>query len=470
LPLWLNVHFTNSEAQLYFLPLSLVWGEDGDRLKELSDAVLAKVKQRARVGILCDAFVDRHFCQTLIHAMGNNRQIPLVNGQLSFSATRAYPKLVSDLDELAMSSPSAKGSNTAVILGNHLFLKGYRRLQSGLNPELEMGRFLTEASPFSHIAPLAGAVEFNCSGKPPMALALLQACMANQGDGWTYTLEYLDHFLDELRLAPTATRQSLIKSAAGGYLNLMAILGQRTGELHLALAKHTGNAAFDPEPIAPADLSQWREQILREAMSTLERLTQVRADLPERTQRLVDQLLTEKVRLLGYLADPSPKIVEALKTRYHGDYHLGQVLVTQGDFSIIDFEGEPARPLGERCLKRSPLKDVSGMLRSLHYAANAAIQGLVIEQPEKACVLQPYVQAWAQQASSAFLNGYIRTVRDNAIYPCDTTHAHKLIGLFYLEKLFYELRYELVHRPNWVDIPLSDLVKFAHAGYSMGNP
>lgn len=464
LPLWLKVHFTKSETQHYFLPLSFVCGEDGDRLKELAHVALARVKQRAQLGILCDAFADRRFCHALIHAMGDNRQIPLANGQLSFSSTRSYSKLVRNIDELAMGSPSAKGSNTAIILDNRIFLKGYRRLQSGLNPELEMGHFLTEVSPFSHIAPLAGFLEFDCPGKPSMTLALLQAGIANQGDGWTYTLDFLERILNKLWVAPAETRQSLMNTAQSGYLELITILGQRTGELHLALAKHTEDLAFDPEPITPEDLSLWREQILREATSTFERLTQVRTDLSEHAQRFVDQLLSEKATLLGYLSDPNPKIVEALKTRYHGDYHLGQVLVIQDDFIIIDFEGEPARPPAERRLKRSPLKDVSGMLRSLSYAANVAIQRIKIECLQKAHGLQPYAHEWTQRASSAFLNGYIRTVRDHAIYPRDTAHARKLIGVFYLEKLFYELRYELVHRPNWVGIPLSDLVEFSHAG------
>jgi maltose alpha-D-glucosyltransferase/alpha-amylase len=466
LPLRLKVHLGQSGTQYYFLPLALVWSEDDERIHELLHAVLAKVRQRAQVGVLCDAFADQCFCQALVRGMGENQRIPLAEGQLEFSATRAYAKLVGEPGELTMRQPSAAGSNTSVILGDRVFLKGYRRLQEGLNPELEMERFLTEVSPFPHIAPLAGALEFKGRDGSAMTLALLQGFIPTQDDGWTYTINYLERFFEKILVAPQETRQNVTDAAHDAYLMLMTTLGQRTGELHQALAKYTGDAAFDPEPITQDDLSAWREQILHEATSTLDSLAQSRARLADRLQAHVDELLASKAALLNYISDPIPRTVEAIKARYHGDYHLGQVLVAENDFIIIDFEGEPARPLTERRLKRSPLKDVAGMLRSFDYAAYVGIERVTIERAGDVEILQPFALDWARRASAAFLNGYLDVAQGSVIYPRAADHSLRLIGLLSLEKVFYELRYELANRPVWAEIPLKGLLDFIKANLS----
>jgi maltose alpha-D-glucosyltransferase/alpha-amylase len=243
------------------------------------------------------------------------------------------------------------------------------------------------------------------------------------------------------------------------YLLQMGTLGQRTGELHQALAKETGNPDFDPEPIQAKELKAWVKQISEEAIQTLDKLERHRDTLAESQRQLAYELLGRREALLDRIASLPPEGLQAAKTRYHGDYHLGQVLLVKNDFVIIDFEGEPARSLEERRRKHSPLKDVAGMLRSFDYAAFNALINATTEAPDQLSILNPFAQNWRDQVSAAFMEGYLKAVEGCPSYPQDSAHAQALIDLFTLEKAFYEVRYELDNRPTWVSVPLSGLLK-----------
>src|SRR5690606_25299575 len=334
-----------------------------DSIRAILPVAVAKVRQQARVGVLHDAMVSAEFCHAIVSAMGEQREVPFGPGQLRFSATAAFAELTRERLPQEIHRPGTEGSNTTVVFEDRLFLKLFRRLQDGLNPELEMGRFLTEVSPFPNVAPLAGALEYEEQGRR-YALASLQGYVRNQGDSWNHTLDYLARFLEPSLLTDTSAEEDASHAV---FLMLVRNLGRRTAELHRALTHTSGDPAFDPEPMAPADLQAWKQRVKADVEQSFQKLQRNLEPLAEPTLSLAQQVLDARQALLGRI-DAVPDQIQAVKTRFHGDYHLGQVLISENDFIIIDFEGEPARPLAERRAKHSPLRDTAGMIRSFSYA------------------------------------------------------------------------------------------------------
>jgi len=445
---------THDGTQHYFVPLSLAWDDrDEEKQRTLAPAVVAKVRQQANVGVLADAFADPAFCRALTRAAGAALEIPTQHGRLCFTPTRAYAELSGDsLEGVAVRTPPAASSNSTLLIGDRLFLKGYRRLRPGLNPELEMGRFLTEVANFRHCVPLAGTVEYVDSSGERWALALLQGQVGNQGDGWAHTLGYLERHLESSRVAT----QPPPADVHGAFLALMRTLGTRTAELHQALAQATGNPDFDPEPVTAGDYTRWTEQVRDDALAALNLLEQQRESLPPAAVDDAATLLAKRDRLLARIDSFVPPTGRLLRIRHHGDYHLGQVLLQRNDFIIIDFEGEPDRPLAERRRKHSPLRDVAGMLRSFSYARASALKRALHGAVAPETVLAPAAQAWEAETRRAFLDAYDDATAGGPLYDSFSRLA-SLLRLFELEKACYELRYELTHRPDWVDVPLRDL-------------
>ncbi len=445
------------EPQDYGLPLALAWGDNSDeKLRPLWPYALAKVRVRAKMGLLYGAFADERFCQYLVGMIARSARLPLGQGWLRFSATRLFADLAGDAPEsLPAKRLALDSSNTTIAFGDRLLMKAYRRLQPGINPELEMGRFLTEIG-FPNIAPLAGALEYESEDGDSTTLVLLQGFVANQGDAWSYTLDYLKRFLDDCRQG-METVSAAGASAHASYLLFAATLGRRTGELHRALAQTTGDSAFDPEPISATDSAEWSDQIRGEIKTTFERLEQILSRLPEPARLLAEQILELRSVASARVAQIEALTLQAMKTRYHGDYHLGQVLVARDDVIIIDFEGEPSRSLAERRAKHSPLRDVVGMLRSFNYAAHAALRQATADGTCDPATFLPHVNDWERQTRAAFLEGYVEAVGNSPGYPTDPDQVNVLLELFTLEKACYELRYELDNRPDWVSIPLEGL-------------
>ncbi|HJS39581.1 MAG TPA: maltose alpha-D-glucosyltransferase, partial [Burkholderiales bacterium] len=263
------------ETQQYFAPLALAWEDrDEERIKALGGAAIAKVRQQASVGLLADALADEAFCRAVVVAIGEGREVQGAQGTLRFTPTAAFAEIAcEDVNLLPVARPKAQSSNTVVTLGERLFLKGYRRVRAGVNPEFEIGRHLTETLRFPHCVPVAGAVEYAAADGTQRTLALLEAYVPNQGDGWNHTVETLERFLEERRAAPPPP------DAHGVVLSLMRTLGTRTGELHRALLTRTGNAAFDPEPVSEQDLARWKAAVRAEAATTLELLAARRGQM-----------------------------------------------------------------------------------------------------------------------------------------------------------------------------------------------
>jgi len=441
------------------VPLTLAWGDrEAERTKQLAPAAIARIRQQASVGLLADACGDPLFNAAALEAFTERRELQANQGKVRFVPTAAFERIVgADRDALVQGRVLTSSENTAVILGERVFLKWYRRIRTGLNPELEIGRYLTDVAGFSHCAALAGSVEFVAPDGSVASLGLLQAFVANQGDVWTVTVDHLARELEGRR----ADAGQRIEETEAGFMALLQILGQRTAELHAALARATDDPAFAPEPVTDDDLARWVHNVRTDAAAALELLRTHRDALPEAADRArAEALLATGARLAAELGHDVTVPRGARKTRIHGDYHLTQVVLVSNDFVIIDFEGEAARDIAQRRSKFSALRDVAGMLRSFDYARHAALHQ-VPHGAVEAQRLLPVAREWEQLARAAFLKGYRETAIGLQLFD-GVAHFEentRLLRLLEIEKAFSELRDELNSRPDWAGVPLAGLAR-----------
>lgn len=355
-----------------------------------------------------DALDDAVFCRSLLAVMAEERRAQGERGALTGSWTRAVRRPGPDERVARL---AGEQSNTSVTFGAALIVKHFRRLTEGVNPELEITRFLTEHARFPHTPPLAGALEYEAADGGRTAIAVAQQMATGARDGWQWLLE---------RLAQGDPALAALRR-----------LGERTAALHLALATPTDDPAFAAEPIGRADVTAWQEAIRRQVAAA-------RAALAPRVLPDVAHALDGLAGLIG-----------RVKLRHHGDFHLGQTLRVEGDdFMLIDFEGEPLRPLEERRRKHTPLRDVAGMLRSLNYAVASA----GVSSPEPA-------GAWEADMRRAFLAGYGNAARGAPFLPSSEEDFTRAVAVFELEKAAYEIVYEANNRPQWVDIPVRGFLR-----------
>ncbi|HKW80449.1 MAG TPA: maltose alpha-D-glucosyltransferase [Casimicrobiaceae bacterium] len=460
-----HVEFQDGEAQDYALPLALAWEDiDAERIPTLRYCTLAQVRQHARVGVVYDAFWDNAFCRSIVEAMGADTVLPLKNGRLVFSHTGAFGE-AADVEVRTARHPAFEQTNSMVILDEKLVLKCYRRLRQGINPEIEVGRFLTDASPFPHIAPVLGELRYCDPVGRPTALAVLQRFVHNQGSGWNYVVEYLQRFLDQ-QLTVASGEEAFDAADVheqatphAAFLPLVAKIGQRTGELHVALAATTGDPAFDPEPVSTGDVASWIAAVEADVELTFVELARRASALAVPVRAAAERLLAARSALTARIAALAPRTTGFTRTRFHGDFHLGQLLIVEHDFVIVDFEGEPFRPLEERRRKHSPLRDVAGMLRSFSYAAAVALDEATGDRPADRVRAAEFLARWERETCAAFVDAYAGVARNASSYPVTPEDVARLIELFVLEKALYEIRYELGARPDWVRIPIAGLLE-----------
>ncbi|MDQ2908794.1 MAG: maltose alpha-D-glucosyltransferase [Candidatus Eremiobacteraeota bacterium] len=460
--------------QRYFVPLAIV-DESDERNLPAARATLARTRTGPHSGFLCDGFaVDALPLAVLEMVREGRRYTSTRGGTFSGSPTPALREL-----ELAKNPRveriDVEQSNTSVVFDDRVILKGYRRIVAGAQPELEVARFL-DAVGYRNTPPLYGFVEHTGSNGEIAALCILQAFVENRGDGWTATLAYLDRFFDRRRSLDADAGHGATTAVTAGFdgrdaaprerlefdehevfVTRIRHLGVRTAELHRAFATPLGDAAFEPEPTADADLAAWSAQARMSAEAALASLARELERVPADLREFASDLLERRDELLGLTQLDLSGMNGLVKTRYHGDFHLGQVLVVADDFMIVDFEGEPSRPLAQRRSKSSPLRDVAGMLRSLNYAAVAAMRGVEADRAGNTAALEPYALDWERRSVAAFLDGYRERIAGCASYPAERTVAERLLDHFVLEKAFYEMSYELANRPAWVRIPLEGI-------------
>ena len=380
---------------------------------------------------------------------------------------------------------SAEQSNTSILYGDKLILKLFRRLQPGENPDVEIGRFLTEVAHFPRIAPFLGEIAITQSHGEKTTIAMLQGLVANEGDGWQWFLDQLAGFFASvgfLSAPPESSAPSFVNEReilrealqyAGPSLQDAALLGKRTAEMHLALATHTDDPAFAAEPLTLDDLNADARRIDAQITSTLEALKTKLSTLKDLTADDAGLLLSRRINLFARAHAIAASMPAGQRIRIHGDYHLGQTLRTgqattksedeSGDFVLLDFEGEPARPLSERRQKQSPLKDVAGMIRSFSYAAYSGLDHYLAANREGAHAadsanLTAWAILWQNSVSTEFLRAYRETIHANPSLLPSPQQSQSLLAAYLLEKALYELLYELNNRPAWLRIPLAGIL------------
>src|ERR1700686_780550 len=364
---------------------------------------------------------------------------------------------------------TAEQSNSSVAYGDRLILKFFRRLEEGENPDLEMGGFLTEKAHYQHTPQLLGALEYRGARGVRMTQGILQGFVPNQGDAWQYTMKSISNFYNEVGKSSAGgsvaeSQNDAARASIAPFLESVGLLARRTAELHLALvsAEAATEPDFAPEPFDDKFQRSFEDALLELTNRIFGQLRHAQDRLPENAKAKVEKVLASEPQIIERFHAALSRPIRAVRTRIHGDYHLRQVLYTGADFVIIDFEGEPARPLSQRRLKRSPLQDVAGMLRSFHYAADApllAATGSVNVDARNREKLNGWAEVWSKWVSDRYLEEYLKTARGAEFLPPSREEIMALLQLHVLEKAVYELGYELNNRPGWVAIPLEGICK-----------
>jgi trehalose synthase-fused probable maltokinase len=419
--------------------------------------------------VLVDALKNEEFLKTLLELIRREASVQGEKGELRAFQTTAYARLCPESAGVLQPKPvGAEQSNSSIIYGDRLILKFFRRVEEGINPDLEVGNFLTEKAHFPHIPQVAGSLQYHTRDGKQMAQGILQAFVPNQGDAWRYTLNSLGAFYEVAAKHPfeSASLQDqhqlpeFARCSVGEYLTSAALLGQRTAEMHLALASDVHDPAFAPEPFTMEFQRALEKSMLELMARVFDALQERSSSLPAEWRNKADEVARGEPEIARRFQSALSQPIHATRTRIHGDYHLGQVLYTGSDFVIIDFEGEPARPLAERRIKRSPLQDVAGMLRSFHYAAFAPLLTSVGDKTmpsEEAGRLSPWAESWNSWVADRFLASYFDSAGAASYLPRSREETQNLLELHLLEKAVYELGYELNNRPSWVGIPLQGI-------------
>jgi maltose alpha-D-glucosyltransferase/alpha-amylase len=471
---FLQLTYDDDSTSVYQLPLAITIGDAAETIRTTDPAsIVAVVTTPAGPAILHDALAREEVRQSILDLIAANGELPTREGVLLGHRSDVFAAVRGDA-LLPARTGSAEQSNTSILYDAKLIMKLFRRLQPGENPDTEIGRFLTETAHFTRIAPFLGDITLKSEHGEPITVAMLQGLVENEGDGWQWTLDELSHYYDnvatlpsphDLGAAPTFLSENesppLAREHAGLYLDAAALLGRRTAEMHLALATPTDNPAFISEPFTTDDLAADAKRIGAQISLSLEALKRGMSQLTEVVADNAALVLSRRIELFARaqaIASTNPGDA-GRRIRVHGDYHLGQVLRSRGDYVILDFEGEPARTLAERRARQSPLKDVAGMLRSFSYAAYAGLNAFAQRRPDDAKNLEPWATLWQNAVSTEFLRAYRLAI--DAVNPKlipQPAQAQLLLNAYLLEKALYELLYELDNRPAWVRIPLAGLL------------
>ncbi len=465
----LEVIYSEGLPEYYQLPIAFAVGEKALKQREgCPTSVICNATINGGEGILYDALFGEALQQLMLRQMAGSG--PAVEGlHLRFSGNEALQTYASRGEKTSSRVLSAEQSNTSIVYDRSYFLKIYRKVDKAVNPDLEITRFLTGEANFPHVPAYVGAIEWQ-HGKESMVLGMMQELVEATGDGWTFMLEQLKHYYEAVQaggkalpaevpgtlLQPIRYEEvpSEISASLGGVTTERTrLLGERTGQLHLALASGK-QPAFIPEEFSlhyQRSLFSSFQTLVRMAFTTLARKLKT---LPDSVRAEAEEVLSMKAEILTTLKRIYNRKIDTLKIRIHGDYHLGQVLFTGKDIVILDFEGEPSRSYSERRLKRSPLRDVAGMIRSYHYAAYGSLFLNEELADESHMQLLPFADQWYRYMSGFFLEAYLKEVNGSAFIPKAEADLKVLLQTYLLEKAIYELNYELNNRPGWVIIPL----------------
>ena len=436
----------DGEVERYFMPLSAIWGDEALSLGAPTlPYTIAKLRRGPRMGALADGARDPELARALLDALRADARLPSKEGEVVFTGSDALRAI----EEPGEARPiPGEQSNASIVFGDAVVMKIYRRLREGVQPEIEVARFLTEVG-FEHTPAFLGAIELRPDEGEPTSLASAFAFVRNQGDAWSHLTDALIRDLDEAALAGEETEFSFA-------LDLGGLLGRRTAEMHRALAAETSDLAFAAEPMGEADVATLAAEVAGELDRVLDDLERAQADLPAPAAQAARAVLDRRGELASRVEALRGAAPSGMRTRIHGDYHLGQVLVVQNDVSIIDFEGEPKRSMEERRAKFPALRDVAGMLRSLDYAAHAALRDRAPAAVEDERV-EARAESWRRRARRQFIDAYREEIAGSPAHP-EPDFAQGLLDVFLIQKAAYEVGYEMAFRPDWVGIPLAGLL------------
>jgi maltose alpha-D-glucosyltransferase/alpha-amylase len=458
--LWfVEVNYLDAPTETYALPVKTASGDAARGISQnASHAIIARLVNSGE-NILFDAVWDTRTRVQLFEAIVNRQTLKAGAGQLvgvTASTFEASQSVISGHSQVT----GAEQSNSSMLFDGQFFLKLYRKLEDGVNPDVEITRFLTERTDFPHVPAFVGAIEYRRPKAEPTVVCLLQRAVANEGDGWALTLDAVGRYYERVLarkadlLNETAPTDALLDELIGGiYPERAKLLGKRTGQLHLALASCPDDPAFRPEPfnaMAQRSVYQTMRASLRRAFTLLGKKL---CELPTAFRDEAKEVLTAEQEILAREKRLLDRRSNAAKIRIHGDYHLGQLLHTGKDFVIIDFEGEPARALSERKLKRSALRDVASMMRSFQYAAYSALWQPAMRKQDVP-FLERWADLWYRQMGSIFLQSYLKTTGNAVFIPQNSEDLRIMLEAYLLDKAVYEIGYELNNRPGWVVIPV----------------
>jgi maltose alpha-D-glucosyltransferase/alpha-amylase len=469
---FLRIDYADGEPETYLVPLAV---QQARRAQE-QEAKIPTLIARLQDGyLLYEPVTDSKFTATLLDMIARRRTVKGEQGSVAGTALRR--RELRGATDLTAQVVKAEQSNTAIVYGDRFFMKLFRRLEPGINTDLEVTRFLNEETSFTGTPRLEGVLQYETDAQTePATLAILQRYVANSGDAWTYTVDTFGRFFDSAlsdpsaaeRLAKATPSESLLATAnnalpeiaqetIGLYLADAEILGRRTAQMHLALASRDDIPAFAPEPITPHYQRSIYQHIRSQAVRTFQLLWRRGKGIPA-----AEELLGREEEVQQRIRRILDGRITGLRIRTHGDYHLGQVLHTGNDFVIIDFEGEPSRPLSERRIKRSALRDLAGMLRSFHYAPHAVLFGPSqhsVIRAEDAATVESGANFWYRWVSAAFLRAYLAESGNAAHLPQSREELQVLLDAHLLEKALYEIAYEMNNRPDWVRIPIRGVLE-----------
>ena len=470
------IDFADDRTETYVIPAALALREEAESLaEETPQAIIAHAGVKDEPGAIYDAAYNSEVREQILSFLLTRKSLRTQGGQLTITRGRTAKKLAADLHpEDSSRVLRVEQSNTSILYRDVFFFKLYRKLEDGVNPDIEMLRHLSDRHRFPHVPAFAASLDYQGPRHTGAALGMLVSYVPSQGDAWSYTLEQISRYFENIlsmpedgskltapenlfSVKPDSIPDEFVLLADSFFLSMVELLGRRTGELHLQLASEKIEKDFVPESFSrlyQRSVYQSLRSLLKRVISAV---NQKRKRVPEEERRLYQQVLDLEGPILTQFATITKEKIDAQKIRIHGDYHLGQVLFTGKDFVIIDLEGEPARPLGERRLKFSAFRDVAGMIRSFHYAVSQQFLLHTRTRPEDAEALRKPVEIWYAYVAGIFLSAYLETVDGAGFVPNDPDALRRLLNIFLLEKAVYEVNYELNNRPDWLAIPIQGL-------------
>ncbi len=476
---WLLVgelSLAEDRTERYAIPIAFSHGEQADRIREEANhAVITTAVIGDTEGIIHDGAFSETFRDGLYQALVAKKRLKGDIGAIDAVRGRALKLQSGRSGGITSRVVAAEQSNTSILYNDAFFLKLFRKLESGVNPDVELTRYLSEQRRFTGVPAFGGNLTYTSGKDDTSALGLMIQYVPNHGDAWRYSRDTIDRFYETilaesdsadrlgkvpaslLDVDPAEIPDAFLERVDGFYLEMIELLGRRTGEMHLALASPTEDVALKAEPFSKLyqrSVYQSLRSLTRRVVSTIKKS---RRNLPEMVQEDAQRFVLRENEILERFATITERKIDARKIRIHGDYHLGQVLFTGRDFVIIDLEGEPARTLSERRLKFSAFRDVAGMLRSFHYVIYGGFLERVAIRPEDGEHLEGWIKPWYTLVGGTFLSGYLNTVRDAPFVPRDREAIKTALEVFLLEKAVYEVGYEANNRPDWLPIPLAGI-------------